>query len=223
MAAMSTRSGSPCQAVAAASAAAAGGLMRLWSVSHADATPGMSVAEKSIKYNALAMTITQMLPSGPNDDGMPSTHPNRVTRPTTATVAYRINPDAYAIPSVCANVTTLFTSLPVEGRRSSVQQPQWHYKTEIGGRVAPPFGLDGRRALRRLERELHLVRRNVSQDLEQVIGIEADVERIAIEAHRELVLRLAKIGRLHTESEQRGVEREPNAVRLIRRDDRHAL
>ena len=45
---MRTMTGSACHAVAAASTAAAGGRIRLCSVSHADATPGTSVAMNSI-------------------------------------------------------------------------------------------------------------------------------------------------------------------------------
>ena len=43
-----TMTGSACQAVAAASTAAAGGRIKLCSVSHAEATPGTSVAMNSM-------------------------------------------------------------------------------------------------------------------------------------------------------------------------------
>src|SRR3954463_4366860 len=104
----------------------------------------------------------------------------------------------------------------------SVQQPQRHYETEIARRVRPPLGLERRGALGRLEGELHFLGWDIAQNLEQIVRIESDVERVAVKAYRQLVSRLAEIGCLHAESHERRVERKSDAMGLIRRDDGHA-
>ena len=53
--------------------------------------------------------------------------------------------------------------------------------------------------------------------------MEADVERIPVIADGELVLCLAEVRGADGELQHAGVEGEPDAVRLVRGDDRHAL
>src|SRR5689334_17146320 len=93
-----------------------------------------------------------------------------------------------------------------------VEQPQRHHQAEICARFTPALRLQRRRSFRRAECELHLIGRDVAKNLEQVRRVESDVERIAVVANRHLVVRLAKVGRLHAETEQTRVERETNTM-----------
>ena len=72
-----------------------------------------------------------------------------------------------------------------QGQHSElVDEPQRHDECQIARRVIPPYRLDRRGALGRLEREPHLVGRHVLENLEQVGGIEPDLERLAVVGHR---------------------------------------
>jgi len=61
----------------------------------------------------------------------------------------------------------------------------------------------------------HFVARHVAENLEQVAAVEADVERITGVLHGNLVLAFTDVRRLHGEFEQRGVEGQLDAVRLV--------
>src|ERR1051326_9634203 len=64
-----------------------------------------------------------------------------------------------------------------------------HDEGHVRRRIVPADRLDRRSALGRLERESDLVGRHVLQDLEQVRRVEADLERLTLVGHRQLVLR----------------------------------
>src|SRR5918911_161352 len=83
--------------------------------------------------------------------------------------------------------------------QASIHEAERHHETQILGRVARTLRLQGRGALGRLEREADFVGRDVAEDLQQVARVEADVERVAGVANRELVLRLAEVRRLDVE------------------------
>ena len=78
-----------------------------------------------------------------------------------------------------------------------VEQSQRHDEGEVRGWVVPAHRLHGRGALRRLERHAHFVGRHVLQDLEQVIRVEADIQRFALVRDRDLLLGFAEVWRGH--------------------------
>src|SRR5688500_5889299 len=136
-AATNTKAGSPCQAVAAASAAAAGGRIRECSVSHADASAGMSEAKNSTAVSVNAMPITHQEVTPARLPGSWPIHPIRAARPTMPTVAYRLRPAAYATPAACASVCSAFTrsSVPRWDRSwstVSIDEAERHHETEVG-------------------------------------------------------------------------------------------
>src|SRR5687768_10089610 len=97
----------------------------------------------------------------------------------------------------------------------SIDEPERHHQAEVLSGFRPVFRLDCRRTLRRLERQADLIRRHVAQDLEQVGGVEADVERITREPDRKLVLGLTEVRRLHAELQHRCIEGHADPMRLI--------
>src|SRR5512132_2322291 len=104
----------------------------------------------------------------------------------------------------------------------SIEQAQRHDETQIRRGISPPFRFERCRALRCLERQSYFIGWNVPQDLEQVVRVEADVERIAGVAHCQLVARLTQVWRLDAELEHAGIEGQPNAVGLVRGNNRHS-
>ncbi len=103
-AATSTKAGSPCHAVAAARAAAAGGRISECTVSQIDATAGSNEARNSTIIRTSATPITHQDVKPDKLLGNAGIHPNRAPKPTTVTVAYRFNPAANAIAEAWASI-----------------------------------------------------------------------------------------------------------------------
>src|SRR5688572_22465943 len=97
----------------------------------------------------------------------------------------------------------------------SVDEAERHHEANVFPGSGPILGKDGRGPFGGLEGEAHLVARHVAKDLEQVAAVETDVERIAGVLHRNLVLAFTDVRRLHGELEQRGVEGQLDAMRLV--------
>ena len=71
-----------------------------------------------------------------------------------------------------------------------------------------PSGSSVAARLRSLERHANFVSRDIAQYLEQIAGIESNIELIPGVSNRKLVLGLTKIRCLHAELEHASVERQ---------------
>ena len=121
---------------------------------------------------------------------------------------------AYRLASISTEDAAERSGVLLREQRSSIRsssraaiadlsrQAKRHHEAEIRAGSRPAFRLERRRALGGLERELHLVGRDVPQDLEQVGRVEADVERIAGVRTGDLVRGLAEVRRLDAEAQQ---------------------
>src|SRR6266550_3266878 len=83
--------------------------------------------------------------------------------------------------------------------RSLVDEPKWHHQTHIRRRILPTLRFYRRRPLRSLEGQTDFISRDITQDLQQITGIETNVELVTGVANRELVLGFAEIRSLHAE------------------------
>src|SRR5688572_27390207 len=70
--------------------------------------------------------------------------------------------------------------------RPLVEKTQRHHQAQISARLTPSLRLERRGALRCAEGELHLFRRDIAKDLQQVRRVESDVEGIPVVTHRHL-------------------------------------
>src|SRR5688500_81800 len=90
-------------------------------------------------------------------------------------------------------------ALTQDSRRTSVHQAQRHHQRQVRPWVVPPLRLQRGRALWGAERELYFVGRDVPKNLEQVIRVESDIERIAVVADGKLVGRFTEVRGLDAE------------------------
>src|SRR5690606_15223882 len=102
-------------------------------------------------------------------------------------------------------------------------QPKRHHERDLACHLSAVLDrLDQRRALGRLHRDQHRLGRDHPQHLDQVVGIEPDLDRLTLVVDLDLVLRLTEVGRVHREAKRALVEREAHAVRLFACDHGHA-
>src|SRR5512133_2755305 len=82
--------------------------------------------------------------------------------------------------------------------------------------LAVAYGAQHALALGILELELHLLRADRLQELDQVLGVEADLGPLSGEVDRERLARLAEFGRGRAHLDLAGLERQPHRTAAFR-------
>src|SRR5689334_7455663 len=91
--------------------------------------------------------------------------------------------------------------------RESIDETKWHDQAQIRRWIIPSFWFHRRCPLWCLEREIHLISRDVPQDFQQIARIESDIELISRIADSQFISCFTQIRRLHAEAKNTAIER----------------